>query len=86
MMREFAVQGLQIVLMVIGFGAVAHVIFMVFAGHRPAPESQKATSFWSVLIQRSKGHVITLVLFALMIIVFVALGMLNKQHPMPLPR
>ena len=86
-MRELVVQGLTIALIAIGFGAVAHVIFMVFAGPRPTPESHKSNSFWSVLIQRSKGHVMTqLVLFALMVIVFIALGMVNKQHPMPLSR
>lgn len=86
-MREFLVQGLTIVLLAIGFGVVAHVIFMVFSGFRPTPESHKTTSFWNVFMRRSRGHVVTqLVLFALMVIVFIALGWLNKQHPMPLSR
>lgn len=86
-MRELAAQGLLIVLMAIGFGAVAHVIFMMFVGPRPTPESHKSTSFWIAFIQRTKGHVMTqLVLFALMVIVFIALGLVNKQHPIPLTR
>lgn len=86
-MRELAAQGLQIVLIAIGFGAVAHMIFMLFAGSKHASEGDASASFWSTFLQRTKGHLIPqLVLFALMVLAFLALGWLNKQHPVPLSR